>query len=319
MSGSLSPQDVRRLHQDLKTVFFENENFTRVHSIIEENIIDALAAREAGEIIETRGVAVLGCSGAGKTASVLQSLSELGFDRTKVGDSERPYLLVRLSANASLKGVSADCLAEIGWRARMQDSARSIWQEVTHYMRELNTFILVLDEIQHVRTTGANDRAALRDFLKSLVQPNQNMIIPIVVGMEEFREVLISDEQLRRRYDQVQVRALTPVKDLKETIQTLDRYASKAGLSLDSSVMSRDFAERLVHASNCAFGEMCSICIAGIRRALLGGSPTIELSHFQEAYNRRADCIPALNPFIATDFQNIKPTDQTIDPNKRAV
>jgi hypothetical protein len=318
MNGSPSSQDVRLIHQNLIKVFFENENFARVHSIIEENIIDALAAREAGDLTETRGVAVLGCSGAGKTASVLQSLSQLGFERTKVGDRERPYLLVRLSANASLKGVSADCLAEIGWRARMQDSARSIWQEVTHYMRELNTFILVLDEIQHVRTTGANDRAALRDFLKSLVQPSQNMVVPIVIGMEEFREVLVSDEQLRRRYDQVHVRALSPIEDLKETVQTLDRYATKAGLSLDGSVMSRDFAERLLHASNYAFGEMCSICVAGIRRTLLDGSATIELSHFQEAYNRRADCVPALNPFIATDFQNIKPTDQTIDPNKRA-
>jgi hypothetical protein len=71
MNRSLSPQDVRRLHQHLKTVFFENENFTRVHSIIEENVVDALAARDAGVLTETRGVAVLGCSGAGKTASVL--------------------------------------------------------------------------------------------------------------------------------------------------------------------------------------------------------------------------------------------------------
>jgi Cdc6-like AAA superfamily ATPase len=162
MNGSPSSQDVRLIHQNLIKVFFENENFARVHSIIEENIIDALAAREAGDLTETRGVAVLGCSGAGKTASVLQSLSQLGFERTKVGDRERPYLLVRLSANASLKGVSADCLAEIGWRARMQDSARSIWQEVTHYMRELNTFILVLDEIQQCPDDRSKRQSSLR-------------------------------------------------------------------------------------------------------------------------------------------------------------
>ena len=301
-------------HQELKALFFENENADRVFSIVQENVSDALAAQATGLSVETRGIAVLGRSGAGKTASVLQALSQLGFKQTKPGDEERPFLLVRLGANASLKAVSADCLAEIGWRARTKDSARSIWADVVHYMKELKTIILVLDEIQHVRTTGPSDKAALRDFLKSLVQPSQHLIIPIVVGMEEFREVLVSDDQLRRRFDQVQLRDLSPVGDLEKPIKVLNQYATQAELQLDKSVMSRDFAERLLHAANFAFGEMCAICLSGIRRAASSGYSTVEIIHFQEAYARRTDCVPAMNPFIAADFQNIDVKDHLNDP-----
>lgn len=296
-------------HQNLKSLFHENENAHRVHAALQESVADVLAAKQAGITCEARGIAVLGRSGAGKTASVLRALSEMGFDRTGVGDAERPFLVVRLSANATLRAVCADCLMEIGWRPKKIDSAQSLWADVRHYMKELKTFILVLDEIQHVRSAGQSDKAALRDFLKSLVQPSQNTIIPVVVGMGEFREVLVSDDQLRRRFDQVIMRDLEPIVDLAKPIKTLIFYAENCGLTLGESVLTRDFAARLMHASNYAFGEMCALCVAGIKRTIVGEQTSIEICHFADAFQRRSDCVPALNPFLAADFQNIQATD----------
>lgn len=300
-------------HQNLKRLFFDNDNAHRVYAALQESVADVVAAQKAGIMSEARGIAVLGRSGAGKTASVLHALSELGFDRTGVGDAERPFLVVRLSANATLRAVCADCLLEIGWRAKKHDSAQSVWADVRHYMKELKTFILVLDEIQHVRSAGQSDKAALRDFLKSLVQPSQNVIIPVVVGMRDFREVLVSDDQLRRRFDQVIMRDLEPKVDLAKPIKTLSLYAEKCELELGASVLTRDFAARLMHASNYAFGEMCALCLASLKRTMVGGQRNIEIDHFAEAYRRRSDCVPALNPFLAAQFQNIQMSDYSPD------
>lgn len=297
--------NIHARHHALRKLFVNNPDAKRVSHAIAEVVGEYQAAQEDGGRFESRGVAVLGKSGAGKSASVENALSELGLYETKPGDASRPFLIVELSAKASLRAVGADTLTEFGWEALSRDNAQTIWKKAMGYMRDLETFILVLDEIQHVRSAGKDDRESLTSFLKTLVLPRPKAIIPIVVGMSTFTEVLHSDDQLRRRYTQVNLRNLDPAIDLNKAIKSLNQYAIAAEIGLGSCVRTTEFAARLLHASRYSFGEMCAYCRAGIKQAMSDDSTEVRTEHFQDAYRLKTDCLPALNPFIATDFPNI--------------
>lgn len=313
MSTSTPISEIHLRVQELRTLFIDHEDARKVSQIVGDIVGEFLASQQFNARVDTRGLVVLGKSGTGKTESVIHALSKLGLKETKAGDNPRPFLVVQLSADATLRRVCSDTLREYGWPAKARDNAQQIWSSVRDYVARLQTVVLVLDEIQHVRSAGPTERAALRDFLKSLVQPRQIRIVPIVVGMPEFEHVLNSDVQLRRRFDLVHMRSLDPAIDRERAIRTLNQYASHTGLNLSKSVTSRDFAARLLHASNYAFGEMCAVCLRGVKRALIDNGIDIEIAHFEEAHRLRYDCVPGVNPFIAADFHNIQIGDTNAD------
>ncbi len=305
--------DVHMRHHQLRTLFIENPDAQRISDVISDIIGEYLVAQKLGGKFETRGLAILGPSGAGKTQSAIQALLELGLTETFVGDSQRPYVVVELSANTSLRGLCADVLREYGWNANQRDTAQTIWNHTRNYIRDLKTHVIILDEIQHVKSAGPKDRAALRDFLKSLVQPRGAVVIPILIGMPSFHDVLISDTQLLRRYKQVHMQQLDPAIDLKRAIQTLAQYVSAAEMTMEKSVETREFAARLMHTSRYAFGEMCAYVRAGIKQAMFDKSSTVGIEHFAAAYRQNTDCLPAVNPFIAVDFEHIVMGEPPID------
>ncbi|GFE65107.1 TniB family NTP-binding protein [Litoreibacter roseus] len=311
MSFGPKHPDVYSRHQKLRQIFMENPDAERIFHAIGDVVGEHRAAVDAGSEMEARAVAILGNSGTGKTKSTIHGLERLGLKDTVVGDNPRSFLVIKLKAKASLRGLCAGALTAYGWPVNKRDSAEEIWTEVDGYIRKLQTSVLVFDEIQHVRSAGAVDRADLRDFLKSLVQPGQSIVIPIVVGTPDFLEVLNSDDQLFRRCRQVHTRTLETAIDLEVVARTLNQYAKAANIQLTKSVKNREFAARLLHVSKYAFGTMCEYCCAGIKQAMLEDSTELKIQHFEDTYRRNIDCVPALNPFVAADFQNIQIGEKT--------
>ncbi len=146
------------------------------------------------------------------------------------------------------------------------------------------TRIIVLVEIQHVRAAGPKDKKSMRDALKSLVQPHRGQVVPILIGMPEFGELLNSDQQFKRRYSVVHMTTLDPAADVKRAIQILARYCKEVKMQLGKTLKTRDFAERLLHASHYAIGEMCSICILAIKTALIAQAGEITIDHFRDGH-----------------------------------
>lgn len=297
---------IHHRHHELRKLFIKNADAKRVLQAIEDVVAEYQVARADNAKLEARGVAVLGKSGAGKSRSVEFALSQLGLVETQRGDAPRPFLVVELGAKSTLRAVCADTLTELGWDFSVRDSAQTIWRKVEDYMQQLDTFILVLEEIQHMKSTGREDREALTSFLKSLVLPRPRAIIPIVVGLPTFSEVLHSDDQLRRRFSQVHMRKLDPTIDLSTAIKSLNTLAQNANIGIADTAMTREFAARLMHSTCYAFGEMCVYCRSAIKVAMDQKDNVVGIEHFQELYRAKTDCLPALNPFIADDFLNIQ-------------
>lgn len=286
----------------LREAFFENVDTEKVKMAVRDIVCEFNEIRASKLVSEARGLAVLGPSGAGKTESVLWALRQLNLEETAVGDAHRPFLFVELSSDATLRRVCVDILQEFGWPANARDNTQRLWTAACGYINRLETIVLVLDEIQHVRSTGKNDREALCGFLKSLVQPRQAQVIPIVVGMLDFHEVLDSDVQIKRRFDVVNMRALDPALDRAVAIQTLQKYANLLNLTLAADVQSKDFASRLLEASNYCFGELCVVIQRALKQVSLKKDQEVTLRHFQDAQHARRDCLPDENPFVTQHF-----------------
>ena len=314
MTLNVQPRDVDRKVQELRRdIFIEHTDAQRITRQIEGSLREFLAAKELGYPSDARGVAVLGRSGTGKTKSVLRALESLGLCRTTVGACPRGHVFVPLRDDVTLRKLRMLISLEYGWMPKARDSAEDIWQYVAAYIERLETQVLVLDEIQHVRAAGPKDRQSMRDALKSLVQPQKGQVVPILIGTPDFAEILNSDQQFKRRYSVVHMTDLDPGVDAWRAIKVLARYCEGAGLELSKRVKSPDFAERLLHASFYAFGELCEICILALKSALLAGDKVLEIEHFRLTHAQRFDCLPEMNPFIAEDFASL-PTD--VDFNK---
>jgi len=286
--------------------FIDSRDAKLIRERISETYDDFEMATRTGGRFETRGIAILGLTGTGKSEGVMQALEALGMAETKAGDAQRPFLKLDLGARATLKSLSAALLEEIGWPSSHRDSAESMLRSSRGYMAELNTKILVIDEIQHIRSTGKQDREDLQDFLNSLVKPRIGQIIPILIGMPEFNDILASDGQLDRRYRKVRMSSFDPALDLARTIRVLKIIAENTGIALGPSVMTQTFAARLMHAGMYAFGEICVWCQRATAKARQSGADALVIEHFQDRYRLEEDCVPALNPFIADDFETIK-------------
>ncbi|WP_424988822.1 ATP-binding protein [Microbulbifer sp. S227A] len=210
-------------------------------------------ALKSGSRFDAPALAVLGKSGSGKTAGVIHALLCLGLEETNIGDPYRPFLECALGGKASLRDLAQAVVQEYGWTGAT-GSAKTLWSKACNYMAELETRILILDEIQHVRAAGPQDRKDLQAYLKSIVQPGGHRFMPILVGMPEFEEVLNSDTQLDRRYIKIKMRSLDPSVDLAVGMQILETFCQTAEITMHDSVMTEDFASRLMHAGMYSFG-----------------------------------------------------------------
>jgi len=288
------------------TAFLESPDSKRIRAQISKAYDEFCLAVKAGRRFEAKGIAILGPTGTGKTEGTMQALESLGMVETIPGDTERPLLKLDLGARATLKSLSSDILEELGWPEMPRSSGQSNWRSSRNYMAELNTKILVLDEIQHVRSTGKQDREDLQDFLKSMVKPSRGRIMPILIGLPVFNEILESDGQLDRRYSKIRMRSLDPAIDLARTIKTLKKICDRAAIELAPSVKTQEFAARLMHAGMYGFGSTCVWSQRGVATALDANASELTNQHFQNVYQQEEDCVPALNPFITDDFETIK-------------
>lgn len=292
--------------QELAKIYIQHPNYTGVYEAMRKALGRFLAARKAGRTVEAFGVVVLGRSGLGKTAAVDHALDALGLSRTEIGDAERPVASVRIEGPATLRGLVVDIHSAYSEAApRRRESAKDIWGRVLHLMRELGTFVLVLDEIQHVRSASDTEKIGIADILKSRLQDRTWPIVLILIGTPDFADVLANDRQLSRRLLKVHMADLTPSNDLKRTIRTLDRYAADAGLEMAPCVTTPDFAHRLLHAADYGLGELCGLCLAAIECLFEAGDEEIAIGHFEEAFRQANDCPSESNPFIAVDFEAI--------------
>ncbi|MHC5231268.1 TniB family NTP-binding protein [Brucella sp. LJL56] len=298
--------EIARRVLTLRQIFAHHDAYQQAQEQFQLLLDRRRAELAAGVVMETRGLAIIGASGSGKTTAVSRIFTHT--PRLIIKDPESPRrdaVSCQVSSPATLKFVGQTVLEALGYPLRRNKTEMIIWAMVKQQMQAQRTLFLHLDEAQDLlrHQTPKGLQSVVRT-LKSLMQNGDWPVSIILSGMPELKELLNHDPQLGRRFFPIEFPKLHPDIDGDNAIQMTASYADRAGLGVSDHFDNR-FAARLIHAADSEFGLIIELVIGAIEEALLSDARILEAKHFSYNFRRRSGCVNALNPFIAEDFERI--------------
>jgi hypothetical protein len=263
--------------------------------------------RRFGSTDETRGVAVIGGAGSGKTSLVARAMKR----HPALQPSEavpKPCVSITVPNPATMKSVGLEILKQTGYpEAQKPRTAWEIWNCVRIRFEVLGTVVLVIDEAHDLFPTGYKSEAPeILKTLKSLMQGPGSVIV-ILCGVESLFDRLAFDDQIQRRFSKFELSDVATAADRKMLWDILCTFCAEAGLGHPER---GDLVERLVHAGRHRFGRCVEQIIGAIEIALKQGDEDLDIQHFADSFYLQESCWIDRNVFLA-------PRWSTIDLNSR--
>lgn len=151
------------------------------------------ASRASGQGM---GVAILGPSGVGKTTVLKEYLRP--FNDASFMSGSRPVLFVEVPSTPTPKSLGTAVLAAMGDRFAYRGSAEEKLFRIVTLLSGLKTELMVFDEAQHLVERRRTPNGATTDWMKNLL--NASKVAVVLAGMKRAQDLLLSNEQLRRRF-----------------------------------------------------------------------------------------------------------------------
>ena len=180
----------------LRHQFIKTDQVSKAFDRVGEVHQDVLCSRSS------RGLMVLGPSGAGKTTTVREYLSTT-FPQVRVPGQSCRAVHVEIPASPTQKSLATSILVGLGdpLATAQRHSAELKMARVATLRRNLRTEVLVLDEAQHLVDYKRSSTYDAADWLKNLM--NSAEITVVLVGLKRARKLLWVNEQLRRRFSAI--------------------------------------------------------------------------------------------------------------------
>jgi DNA transposition AAA+ family ATPase len=142
------------------------------------------------------GVAILGPSGVGKT-TVLTEYCRSHFGASP-GVGSKPILFVEVPSTPTPKSLGTAVLAAMGDQFAHRGSAEEKLFRIVKLLAGLKTELIIFDEAQHLVERRRTPTGATTDWMKNLL--NASKVAVVLAGLKRTQDLLLSNEQLRRRF-----------------------------------------------------------------------------------------------------------------------
>ena len=292
----------------LRAEFVRNKPYHMLSDQFDRQLQRRRAVQSLELVEEARAIAVIGAPGSGKSKLVTRVLDQHpDLTSPKQGDEMIDYISILVPTSETMKGLGSILLEKVGYGSERKGTSTSdTWRQVYTLLKNRNTHYIHLDEAQHlIASPNKNVREGVVDRLKTLLNNDTWPVGLILSGTPKVLEMLNSDPQLGRRIDVVKLPAISWASHAKEVRALIYVYAEKAGVSVCEDLDIDDLVPRLIHAGANEFGNSIFMLVLALEDALLSGATVLSKDHFAEVFRRKADCVPALNIFIARDFLSI--------------
>ncbi|OSP54461.1 ATP-binding protein [Pseudoruegeria sp. SK021] len=301
------PTDIPQRVIALRSIFVDQPAWLQLEEQFHRLLENRRAEIATNVVRETRGIALIGASGSGKSTAIarlLRTSPKLVLANT---ESHRcDVISLTVPSPATLKSLGRAIAEALGRPLKHEKTADTTWELVRAFLKERRVLFLHLDEAQDIsRHQTPKEMQAIVNTLKSLMQHKEWPVGLLLSGMPGLRDLLNHDPQLSRRVYPVELPRLSPVGDTEAVKEMIRFYADEANLDCAENRDYSDLAARLIHAADREFGLAIEMTIDSVEEALRAGCTQIDNGHFTAAFARRSGCIPGLNPFIAEDFERI--------------
>ena len=252
---------------------------------------------------ETRGIAVFGGAGSGKTSLVHRTVGR--HPALQPTDAAlRPCVSITVPNPATMKSVGLEILKATGYpgSSDRRQTAWQIWTDVRTRFEVLGTIVLIIDEAHDLFPKPSKSEAPdiLKTF-KSLMQ-GDGAVIVILSGISSLWHNISFDDQVDRRFCKFELPPVATSADRKLVWGLLCHYSARAGIERPDQA---DLVERLAHAARHRLGLCIEQIINAIECALMRGDTKLDVQHFADGFFRQEGCTVADNVFLAPRWSSI--------------
>lgn len=291
---------------EIKKKYLRSPRDKPVREGIDHLLKQAIESKDSKEI-EGRIFAVLGESGAGKSASIRQALDQVAKELG--GGAAKRIVRVKAPSPCTMRLLGKKVLEELGYRPERNLKENEYWDLVRVQIKRQRPLLVWIDELQHCTNAlrSEDELQKLCDTLKLLIQqPHWPPVSLILSGLPSLADFVERDDQILRRTGILLVEPIAFPADaptLRRLIVEIVR--NHAGMEISPSIDTDEFLHRLCQASGNAFGLAVCLTRDAVAKALDQGDQSVEARHFAAAYASVARN-GAPNIFTAEDWTAVR-------------
>jgi len=208
-------QRILHLHGE---VLIKYPKAKKIHSILNHFMSRPKKAR-------MQNLLITGDSNMGKTSILRSFIKEHQDYRIEDEDGMshaiKPVVMALASDNADVKHLYISILEALNISFNPTDPLAKLRHQMFYLLRETDVKMLIIDEIHHFLRGTPKQQRNVMDALKNI--GNELMIPLVCVGIPEASIILTSDEQLRSRFDEIQLIKWTLDKNFLGLLQSFER------------------------------------------------------------------------------------------------
>lgn len=320
-----------QLIEKLNTVGFEFLERTALIRLLQSQLqqvgvrVNSEEPWAPGNRAPVRAVVVTGPSRAGKSDGVDQCLECL----EPVTTVDRQVLMPRFDRISAptvftQPAMAREFLRGMGYPATRKMTSDMAWTKVEDRLAQARFTHMAVDEVQYAfspSTLGRHSfevekvtaQGAFTRLLDHPIWPLPLVLIGLPAVADEYSHADLTF--IRERSDFIQIKAMS-IDDkaehgrLKRGIAALCDQAEIGWTPHDSDYL----FGRLIHAAGRARGLAIYLAKSAICEAVRQGSRDLQLSHFRDTYTIKVGRLTAPNPFSASNWADVDPTQLSVSP-----